>query len=354
MKQQKIHALIRNMLITILLLGAAMFTCFILSSNDGGDYPYSSSVFMLAVLFIARFTDGYAYGIFASCAAVVWVNYMFTYPFFEFNLTISGYPITFAVMLIVSVITSALTTQIKKQEQLRFEVEKEKMRADLLRSVSHDLRTPLTSISGSATLLLEAEDLPEADRRDILQEISKDAQWLIRITENILSVTKFSGSGVQLKKESEVVEEVLGSAILKFRKNNQNIPIHVQRPDDILFTSMDATLIEQVILNLLENAATHGSGISKIDIGFFQENDRIIFSIEDDGLGFPPHMLPHAFDGSTNPKIHSDNKRNMGIGLSVCRSIVLAHGGDISAYNKKNGGAGVKFWLPCEENEHAY
>ncbi len=151
-------------------------------------------LFVLAVLFISLLTDGYVYGIIASMAAVIGVNYIFTYPYFALNFTITGYPMTFLTMLAVSICVSALTTRIKKQEQIRLEVEKEKTRANLLRAISHDIRTPLTSIVGSASGILENQKVLTQEREmELVQDIKDEAQWLIRIVENLLSVTGSMG-----------------------------------------------------------------------------------------------------------------------------------------------------------------
>ena len=251
-------------------------------------------------------------------------------------------------------IVSTLTTQIKKQEQLRFEMEREKMRADLLRSVSHDLRTPLTSMLGASSVLMEDANLSDADRMDLAREINKDARWLIRVTENILSLTKFTGSDVRLRTESEVVEEIVGSAIVKFRKNYPNISVSVSRPEQILLAPMDAVLIEQVLINLFENVAQHAQTADHIQVRITQQGGRAVVEVEDNGVGFPPDQLAHVFEGRMAPDTaSSDDRRSMGIGLSVCRSILRAHRGDITAYNVRDGGGGVRFWLPCEEDENA-
>lgn len=314
---------------------------------------FAVSIFILAVAVVARLTDGYIYGVVASVVGVFLVNYALTFPFFEFNMSIAGYPLTFAAMLLVSLLVSALTTQIKKQNQLQLEVEREKTRANLLRSVSHDIRTPLTSILGASSVLLENESLPPADREDLLREINKDARWLIRLTENILSVTKFSGDGVVLKKEAEALEEILGSAIRKFRKGDGSMPITVTKPEKILLVSMDATLIEQVLINLFENVLEHGETATRIVVNVACEKGRVWIRVEDDGVGISADMLRHVFDGRaiSITRSHSDDRRNMGIGLSVCQAIVRAHGGEIFAYNSPQGGAGIRFWLPYEEED---
>lgn len=354
----RIKAVLRDTMLFCLILTAAVGICIFFTEYMDMSRQHSLSVFILAVSLIARFTTGYVFGVIASLISVVCVNYMFTYPYWEFNLTLAGYPVTFAIMLIVSILISALTTQIKKQEKLRMEAEMEKMRANLLRSVSHDLRTPLTSIIGASSLLMEGEDIPEQERRDFLREINKDARWLVRLTENILSVTKFSGTGVTLKKEYEVVEEVVSSAIVKFRKNHPDMRVLVQKPEDILLAPMDATLIEQVIINLFDNVFEHGGNADRIVLRISKVGNSVRVTVSDNGKGIPVGKMPHLFDGqiSSRESSVSDDRRNMGIGLSVCRSIVRAHSGDIRAYNNESGGASIEFDLPAgeeDENEQA-
>ena len=216
-------------------------------------------LFVLAVLFVSRFTDGYLYGIAASVVAVIEVNYVFTYPYFEINFALAGYSLTFIAMLVVSVIVSALTTQIKQQEQIRLEAEKEKMRGNLLRAVSHDIRTPLTSIVGSASGILDNEEiLPRERMLELVKDIREEAQWLIRIVENLLSVTRINVENARINTDDEIVEEIVGSAVLKFRKRFPEMEVETAMPEDVLMVPMDGILIEQVIVNLLENSALHG------------------------------------------------------------------------------------------------
>lgn len=148
---------LRDTIMFIFIMGCAVGVCELLSACYDDNNPFATSVFILAVVLVSRFTTGYWPGILASAVGVVSVNYLFTYPFHEFNMSIDGYPLTFAVMLVVSVLVSTLTTQIKRQEQLRYEAERDRMRVNLLRSVSHDIRTPLTAIMGLSATVEENE-----------------------------------------------------------------------------------------------------------------------------------------------------------------------------------------------------
>ena len=141
---------LRDTLIWAGIMAAAVGLSMALSGIYDDNNPFATPVFILAVTLIARLTHGYRYGVAASIVGTFCVNYMFTYPFWEFDVTPTGYPLTFSMLLMVSLIISALTTQIKRQEQLRFAAEREKMHADLLRAIAHDIRTPLASILGAA------------------------------------------------------------------------------------------------------------------------------------------------------------------------------------------------------------
>ena len=233
------------------------------------------------------------------------------------------------------------------------EAETERMRANLLRSVSHDIRTPLAAIMGLSATVEEGETLTD-EGHGMVEEIRQNAQWLLHLSENILSVTRFSEEGVVIEKSDEVVEEIVGSAIRRFRKNcATDIPIAVTKPEEILLVPMDATLIEQVLLNLLENVARHSPSATEIFIEIRDEGSRVWVTVADNGDGIPPQLLGVLFDGylPLGAVEASDRSRHMGIGLSVCRAIVRAHGGEIYARNRVGGGAEFRFWLPAEE-EH--
>ena len=348
----KKYPVLMHVLFTVSMLGIATVFCFILEELTT---PESSThvplIYVLAVLLISRFTEGYLYGVFAAVAAVVCVNYIFTYPYFAVDFTIAGYPITFLVMLAVAIITSALMTQIKKQEQIRREIEKEKMRANLLRAVSHDIRTPLTSIAGSATGIIEnKEHLPKEQEMELLYNIQEDAQWLVRIVENLLSITRMNADGAKLETQEELAEDVISGAIVKFQKRFPEVNIQANTPDEVLLVPMDAILIEQVLLNLMENAVIHGKTTSKLIINLIVREQNAVFTVEDNGEGIRGNILPVIFEGNigSHDEGESDKKRNMGNGLSVCVSIIKAHKGTMKAENKPEGGARMTFTLPVK------
>jgi two-component system sensor histidine kinase KdpD len=341
--------------ITAGILALAVGVCAALRLVDQSDV-YVALIFVLVVVLVSRFTDGYLYGLLASLGGVVCVNYIFTYPYFAFNFTISGYPLTFLVMLAVSIVVSTLTAGYKQQERVRAEAEKEKMRGNLLRAVSHDIRTPLTSIVGGVNAILENGDrLPDETRKSLLENIRDESQWLVGVVENLLSVTRISDSTSGIRKELEAGEEVLSAAVVKFRKRFPDLDVHVSAPDELLMVPMDAILIEQVLINLMENSALHGVTTSRIDLRLRREENMAVFEVADDGRGISREALGHLFDGCmthVGDEPESDQRRNMGIGLSVCMTIVQAHGGTMTARNQPSGGALVAFTLPLEEKPH--
>ena len=347
MIDSKCRRFVRDILTFAGIMGLAISLSMALSGIHDDNNPFATPLFILAVALIARLTEGYFWGIAASVVGTFCVNFMFTYPFWQFDLTLTGYPLTFLMMLIVSIIISALTTQIKHQEQLRLEAEREKIHANLLRAMAHDIRTPLSSILGSSSALKDRA-LSEEDRMVLTEGIYRDAQWLVRVTENLLSITRFSGD-VKLKKTDEVLEEIIGSAILKYRRNANALPVQVKQPEQILLVPMDATLIEQVLLNLFDNVSAHSRSATQIWLNVCFAQGRVTVQVEDDGVGLSNHDLSRIFDGTDSGSVRerADEGRNMGIGLSVCRSIIRAHGGEMRAGNSEHGGAAFSFYLPC-------
>ena len=343
-------------MVAVAVFFSAIMLCYVINQTASGseDSAYVPLIFVLAVAVISRMTRGYFYGIVSAVMSVFFVNYYFTYPYRAFNFTLSGYPLTFVAMLAVSVIISAASTRIKRQEQLRIEAEKERVRANLLRAVSHDIRTPLTSIIGDSSLLLEnSAALSAQQQRTLLTDINEDAKWLVRVVENLLSITRISGD-TTIRKEPELAEDVIAETVQKFRKTYPDVALRIGVPEEVVLIPMDAVLIAQVIFNLLENAVLHGKNTSEIFITVTQGIDKAIFSVRDNGGGIAEELLPKLFtaDPGSMYKTAPDAKRNMGIGLSVCQSIVEAHGGTLHARNH-GGGAEFIFTLPVKGEETA-
>ena len=351
-RRQSGRQILRNLGITLLLLGAASFVCLLMMNSIGNSDSAVPLVFVLAVLVIARMTDGYFYSFIASIISVIGVNFAFTYPYFEVDFTITGYLLTFLTMLAVSLVVGMLTEQVKRQGRIEAEAEKQRMQANLLRAVSHDLRTPLTTIIGSTNAVLENYDAFSDDvKRDLIGHVRDDAQWLVRLVENILSITRIKEGVVQITKESEAAEEIAAEAVAKFRKRFGGMLVRVSVPDELLMVPMDATLIEQVLINLMENVVLHAQTATEIVLRIRRQGELAEFAVEDNGAGIDPKVLPLLFEEMFPhaQELRGDGRRNLGIGLSVCMSIVRAHGGTMSAGNLPSGGARVAFTLPMGE-----
>ena len=347
---------LRGWIVLLLSLTVASLICGVLKMTTTSDV-HVPLIFVLAVLVVSLLTEGYFYGFLAALVSVVGVNYAFTYPYLKLDFSVYGYPLTFMTMLAVGFAVSTLTSKLKAQEKLRLESEREKMRANLLRAISHDLRTPLTAISGSISTVLDDDSvLTETQKRELLRDAKQDADWLYRMVENLLSITRMGNiSTGGIKTEDQILEEVLSEAVMSFKKRHDAVRVDVSVPEDLLMLPMDAMLIEQVLLNLMDNAVTHGGSISRIAISATERGKEAVIRVSDDGCGIGEEILPHLFDGSL-PLFAgglADKDRCMGIGLSVCRTIVEAHGGRISARNLVEGGACFEFTLPmggCEND----
>lgn len=177
-------------------------------------------IFVFGVFLISLKTHGYCYGITSAIVSVFAVDFAFTYPYYVFGFFVEESILSAVIMLVVAVSTSTLNIRIRDQEKLRSENEKERMRGNLLRAISHDLRTPLTSIYGSSsTLLSKYDELPKEQQLKLLGEIQEDSEWLIRMVENLLSVTRIDGAKVKVVKTPTVLDELIDSVLMKFPKS---------------------------------------------------------------------------------------------------------------------------------------
>ncbi|HWQ78997.1 MAG TPA: sensor histidine kinase KdpD [Anaerovoracaceae bacterium] len=255
--------------------------------------------------------------------------------------------------MMASQVAMALERQYLSDEQRRIviESEKEKMRSNLLRAISHDLRTPLTGILGASSAILEnGGSLDKGIHDKLLFHIKEDSQWLIRMVENLLSVTRIKEGSMNVAKSPEAAEEIVAEAVRHIRKRFPDRKISVKAPDELLMVPMDGTLIEQVLINLVENAFKHSPADTVVDVEVMAEKRYAIFEVRDQGEGIAAADLPHLFESyAPDGNRSSDSSRGMGIGLSICMTIIKAHGGKLEAANKNEGGAVFRFTLPLEE-----
>lgn len=350
----KYYRCLRNSLKTIIILGISFFISLIIEEFLGAS-TLIPAIMALAIFLISRITDGFLYGIIASVLSVLLLNFAFMLPYFAFNFSISENIISAVIMLIITIMTSTLTTQLKWQEKVRMESEKEKMRGNLLRAVSHDLRTPLTAIYGSGSTIVENyKQLSEQQLLQLANGICTDSQWLMRMVENILSITRIDNEGIKITKTSTVLEELIDSVLIRFKKTYPNQKIIVDIPQEFISIPMDAVLIEQVLVNILENAMQHATGMTEIKLSVYVMGDKVVFEIKDNGCGIEKERLKGIFKDYFEIKEGpiDNQKKSMGIGLAVCASIIKAHDGVITASNRKEGGCCFRFALDMEMDEN--
>ena len=253
----------------------------------------------------------------------------------------------FFLQLIVSQAAMALERQSFSDAQRRANEStvKEQIRSNLLRAISHDLRMPLTGINeASATLLEEHPD------DELLHTINDDSSWLIRMVENLLSVTRIKGEEAHLVKTPESAARIVDESVERVHKHYPHAHISAHVPDKTLTVPMDGILIEQVLMNLLENALVHNEDEVKVQVKLRQRSGKAYFVVEDDGTGIPGQVLTTLFSEVEDDDSRSDGSRKgLGLGLAICKSIIDAHGGTITAENKPDGGARFSFGLPLTD-----
>ena len=346
----------KDFIVSAALFFLTVLLCLLLRSVDPhSDTSYVAVLFFLDVFLTALLTDGYLFSILIAVTGVLCVDYVFTEPYWEISFTLAGFPLTFIVMMFISVVTGMLTSRAKQVESLKREAERERIHSNLLRAVSHDIRTPLTGIVGATDVLLDQENaLTPEQRHQLLSSANEDARWLIRIVENLLSITRIGAQGdAKVTKTQAVAEEVIEGAVAKFTSRGGKLPVHVHLPQEVLLVPMDELLIEQVLLNLLENAAIHAEGATEVDVTLERKGDVARITVEDNGVGIAHDKLNNLFDSSAHQSQQGDRKRNMGIGLSVCKTVVQAHDGIIYGENvSHHGGARFVIELPMEEEDH--
>ena len=238
-----------------------------------------------------------------------------------------------------------------EKEQAALQARNEELRANLLRTISHDLRTPLTAISGNASNLLSNHSaIDEATRLQIYADIYDDSMWLINLVENLLAVTRIEDGRMNLRMETELVSEVISEALRHVSRQSVEHSVTAESTDDLLLARMDARLIVQVIINLVDNAIKYTQKGSRIQILTDKLESNVRIRVTDDGPGIPDEAKPFVFDMCyTGANRIADSRRSLGLGLCLCRSIIRAHGGEISVSDNTPSGCIFTFTLPCEE-----
>lgn len=237
----------------------------------------------------------------------------------------------------------------KQREKAREQANNEKLRANLLRSISHDLRTPLTSISGNAGMLIE-NNFDDKARKAICEDIYDDSIWLINLVENLLSVTRIEDGTMEIKKQAELLEDIIAEALKHISKKSIQYKINVNMEDEMQLVKVDSKLIVQVIINIIDNAIKYTPKGSEINVNTMKYGKYVEVSICDNGYGISNENKKHIFDMfyTANCKV-ADSRRSLGLGLSLCKSIIMAHGGIIDVIDNKPRGCIFRFTLETDE-----
>ncbi len=348
-----------SFLISFACMTAAIVFSSIYTYTQGENLINIYLIFILFLLLISCSTVGYVYCILCSLFSVIWINYMYTYPFFKVNFMMDGYPITFLFMATITTIISSITARLADQvlitayhERERKEMEAERMRANLLRAISHDLRTPLSGIIGNTSVYRDNINTLSPDKKkEIIDNIHEDATWLYNMVENVLTITRIHNEDMTIKTNVEFVEEVIGEVVQRITKRHPECELHVEIPEAMIMIPMDAILIEQVTINLLENALMHSGNTERVDLIVTEYPEYVEFEVKDYGQGIPTELLDSLFDGTSYTASHAaDVRKGIGIGLVICKTIIDAHQGTISGQNHEHG-AVFTYTLPKLKEE---
>lgn len=349
--------IINNILIASGSFIVCTYICFLLDYFNINDLNFLI-IYILGILVTAAFTNGYLYSSILSIVSVFGYNFFFIVPKLSFKINDIMYMVTFVLMFVVGLGISTVTFQLKKRimqvAQLNMEkmvlknhAEKEQVKATLLRSISHDLRTPLTTIKSGAELILDCPNLETIDKEEILNDIIYKSDWTIRLVENLLSLTRIDSEKLTVKKHKEVLEEIIPQAIRNINGIIGGREIHYDMPKDMIIVPMDATLIIQGVTNILTNAIKHTKDNGNLWIKIWDTGKNVIIRISNDGEPIEAKDLPHVFESyfTTGDKT---SEGGIGLGLAICKLIVSAHGGQIEARNAENKVI-FEFSLPTEE-----
>ncbi len=300
--------------------------------------------FLLGVVGIA-FWFGRGPALTASILGILSWDYFIIPPYFSFAITTSDTWITLFVMLVVSLVISTLASLSRQAEGHRVIAENEKNRSALLSAVSHDLRTPLTAIVGASSgLMNDKGQLSQEERAQLAQSIYEEADRMNRLVQNLLDMTRLQSGALRLKKEWQSVEEVIGASLDRLKHRLEAYPFALRIQPHLPLVLMDALLIEQLLLNLLENALNHTPPGTRVELSAREDGEDIEIKISDRGPGLVPGEEKFIFEKFTRGS--QSGQRGVGLGLSICRGIALAHSGKIKAANRQGGGASFTVILP--------
>lgn len=324
-------------------------------------------VYIVGVMCCASVTHGYRYSIVCSIASMMLFNYLYTQPLRTFHIASSNDTTLLAFFLVTAVLSAAMTARFldalrksqeneqraeqlfKEKEGARIEAEQAKMKSNLLRSIGHDLRTPLTGIQcGSNYIADHSDSMQRDDINKMAIDINDQVSWLITLVENILYMTRIDNRKFEVNKQPEVVDDVINEAISHV-PSLRDRPFTVNLPEQVETVPMDGKMIVQVIVNLLDNAVKHTPAGCQISISAERSANNMRFIVDDAGAGVPKEQRQSIFGSFvTNGKIGADGRKGVGLGLAICQAVISAHGGNIAVEASPLYGARFTFTLPME------
>ena len=360
-KKNAYISVLKDFGISLIILAAATIAGYLFKLGGLTD----SNIIMLyiiAVLVISILTSKIYYCLGSSIVGVLVFNYLFTYPEFSFSAHDAGYPVTFLTMFITALIAGTLANKLKRntliaeqnareKEEAALLAQNEQLRANMLRTISHDLRTPLTSISGNAsTLISGGTALDETARQQIYTDIFSESMWLIEMVENLLYATRIEDGRMQLNISVEILDDIVQEAVRHTERTHPKRNIIVDMYDEIIPVMADANLIVQVIVNLMDNAVKYSDEDSDVTVSVHLENEYAVISVSDHGTGISDEEKKKVFDMFyTGGSRSSDSRRSLGLGLALCRSIITSHSGSVYVSDNIPNGTIVSFTLPIGE-----
>jgi two-component system sensor histidine kinase KdpD len=302
--------------------------------------PDLAMVYLLVIM-VAAIRFGRGPSTLASALSVLACDFFFVPPYFTFAVSDQRFILTFAMMFAIGLVMSGLALR-AREATLRARTEE--MRNSLLDAVSHDLRSPLAAITGAATTLRDGQEVPPPERAELVATICEEAERLERLVRDLLDMTRLQSGALEVRREWVPLEEIVGSALERLEPRLQGRPVEVDLPGNLPLLSVDPVLLEQVLVNLLENAAKHTPAGSAIELRARDQAGGVTVEVSDRGPGLPAGAEARVFEKffrQARPGV-----AGVGLGLSICRGIVEAHGGTILAENRAGGGATFRIALP--------
>ena len=344
----KKFALKQQFLISFSIIFFLSLICFFVQDQIG--YKVVALILLVAVSFVAMLFDIIPVLVTALISALTW-NFFFIPPKFTFHIENTEDVLMFLMYFIIALVNAALTykiKQIEKREQKKEEKENTlRLYNTILNSLSHELRTPISTIIGASDNLIdEANSLSEKNKKELIQEISKAGIRLNRQVENLLNMSRLESGFIEMKNNWCDLREIIYGVLSRLYDITKNHTVEVVIPDKVPFVKMDHSLLEQILTNLIANAALHTPNETKISIIIKIENDQLKLVVEDNGPGFPENSIPRAFDKFY--RLNNETKSGTGLGLSIVKGFVEAQNGRIILNNTETGGAKFSMYFNCE------